>query len=474
MSKELKDLIDTIDSSNRAHSEISKMIAFLKNEVERLTFTIKEQKEVIQNQSVKLSSLEENNLPRDIIVLKEMVVNQREELIKKDKDIEILKKTLEEVTVELENSKQFNEENEELIYAQKTIVQLTEEKEILKRKLDKLQRIIASRNDEDLIDRDQQLIDAKKLLFQLTEENGIKSVKIESLKAENEDLTLKLEQVSHLNQELSKNIALATQSKEDVERQLIETQKKIEYLGEKLEIISNQRVDWVDDAQYQDEEVYLKENNANLHEENSNLKNIIHTNTSVIENLEQRCEKLSKELQENEAILEGKELQNEKKVEELNQKLKKIENANEQLNGLINELRKKEKEAKIPEKQAISLIGELDRNIPPSLFRIMYDRLEEDNKLMIKDFLISDLHSGSREARTYAIKTLSSIRSKEILNELKSIKSDDDWIVKLYLIKALSLFDKEDIKDTLKELTKDKDLDVRESADKLLSRINCN
>jgi len=87
MSKELKDLIDTIDSSNRAHSEISKMINFLKSEVERLTFTIKEQKRVIQNQSAKLSSLEENNLPTDIVILKEMVVNQREELIKKDKDI---------------------------------------------------------------------------------------------------------------------------------------------------------------------------------------------------------------------------------------------------------------------------------------------------------------------------------------------------------------------------------------------------
>ena len=69
MSKELKDLIDTIDSSNRAHSEISKMINFLKDEVQRLTFTINEQKKVIQSQSEKLSSLEENNLPKNMLII---------------------------------------------------------------------------------------------------------------------------------------------------------------------------------------------------------------------------------------------------------------------------------------------------------------------------------------------------------------------------------------------------------------------
>ncbi|MEJ2295510.1 MAG: hypothetical protein P8Y23_12180, partial [Candidatus Lokiarchaeota archaeon] len=124
---------------------------------------------VIQTQSAKLSSLEEDNLPTDIIILKDMVVNQREELIKKDKDIEILKKTLEDITSELEETQQFREENAELIYAQKSIVQLTEENEILNQKVKELQQIIAARKDEDSIDRDQQLIDAKKLLFQFTE-----------------------------------------------------------------------------------------------------------------------------------------------------------------------------------------------------------------------------------------------------------------------------------------------------------------
>ena len=61
---------------------------------------------------------------------------------------------------------------------------------------------------------------------------------------------------------------------------------------------------------------------------------------------------------------------------------------------------------------------------------------------------------------------------KEVLNELKAMKSDGDWIVKLYLIKALSLFDKEEVKDTLEILKTDKDPDVRESANKLLSQLS--
>jgi HEAT repeat protein len=92
--------------------------------------------------------------------------------------------------------------------------------------------------------------------------------------------------------------------------------------------------------------------------------------------------------------------------------------------------------------------------------------------IFLKDILIRDLSNSSREVRTYAIKTLSSIHDKEVLNELKAMKSDDDWIVKLYLIKALSLFDKEEVKDTLEVLKKDKDSDVRESANKLLSQLS--
>ena len=98
MSKDLKNLIDSIDSANKAHSDLETIIRYLKEEVQRLNFTIKEQKRIIQNQNAKISSFEEPAIPEDIQILKDLVITQREEIIKKDKDIEILTQTLQDVT----------------------------------------------------------------------------------------------------------------------------------------------------------------------------------------------------------------------------------------------------------------------------------------------------------------------------------------------------------------------------------------
>ena len=474
MSKELKDLIDTIDSTNRAHSGLSKMINHLKEEVQRLTFTINEQKKVIRSQSAKLSSLEENNLPTDIQVLKEMIVNQRQDIVKKDKDIEILKKTLEDISLELEETKQFREENEELIYAQKSIVQLTEENEILNKKVQKLQQALNSREDDKEIDKDQQLIDAKKLLFQLTEENGIKSVKIESLKAEIKELKSDLEKISDINQELANDLNLNSQSNEDLTIQLKNLREKIRYLQEKLQIMKNQQEKLGEDSQKREGIENLKENLEMLKEENFKLKNIIETNTNIIQDLRTQNEVLSEELEDRKIKEQEFQLQNENNIKELTQKLLKIENANQQLNITINELR--EKEQKIQNMKRSEEDEDIKRsflrNVNPDLFRLMYDRLSNDDQLKVKDILIQDLRNESREARTYAIKILSLIKDKEILKELKAMTFDQDWIVKLYLIKAFSRFDKDEVKDTLEELIKDPDPDVRESADKILTKFN--
>ncbi|GAI69300.1 unnamed protein product, partial [marine sediment metagenome] len=51
-SKELKDLIDTVDYTNKAHSDLENIISRLTEEVQRLNFTIDEQKIIIQNQII--------------------------------------------------------------------------------------------------------------------------------------------------------------------------------------------------------------------------------------------------------------------------------------------------------------------------------------------------------------------------------------------------------------------------------------
>jgi hypothetical protein len=50
-------------------------------------------------------------------VLKDLITNQRQDIIKKDKDIEILQQTIADISNEFENAQTFQEENEELIYA---------------------------------------------------------------------------------------------------------------------------------------------------------------------------------------------------------------------------------------------------------------------------------------------------------------------------------------------------------------------
>jgi len=99
MSKELKDLIDSVDSANQAHSDLETMNRELKEEVQRLNFTIDEQIRIIQNQESKLSNFPNGHIPEDIAVLKELVTQQRQDIIKKDKDVEILQQTISEITV---------------------------------------------------------------------------------------------------------------------------------------------------------------------------------------------------------------------------------------------------------------------------------------------------------------------------------------------------------------------------------------
>ncbi|MFX1588823.1 MAG: hypothetical protein ACFFC1_11750, partial [Promethearchaeota archaeon] len=242
MSKDLKDLIDSIDSANSAHSELETIIRYLKEEVQKLNFTINEQKRIIQNQKLKLSNFESSTIPEDVEVLKELLINQREELIKKDKDIEILTQTIEDITVELEKAKKFDEEDEEIVYSNKVIVQLTEENEIYRAEIEKLEARINDLEEAvqlyengDYKKIEQKLVDTKKLIFQLTEENGLNRVQIESLKKEIEDLQSSLHE-SELNKnqymyELENN----NQIIDGLKDKLSEYKEKIEYLQNKLE-----------------------------------------------------------------------------------------------------------------------------------------------------------------------------------------------------------------------------------------------
>ncbi|MFW9950881.1 MAG: hypothetical protein ACFFKA_12245, partial [Candidatus Thorarchaeota archaeon] len=108
MNKDFKDLIDSIDSTNKTHSELENMIKYLKEEVKRLNFTVSEQKQIIQEQSIKLNQIETSDVPKDIALLEQ-------DIAKKDKDIEILQQTIEDLSSDLERAEKFDEDDKELI-----------------------------------------------------------------------------------------------------------------------------------------------------------------------------------------------------------------------------------------------------------------------------------------------------------------------------------------------------------------------
>ena len=482
MSKELKDLIDSIDSANQAHSDLETMIKFLKEEVQRLTFTVNEQKKIIQNQK---SQISEDTIPEDIAVLKDLVADQRQDLIKKDKDIEILQKTIADISTELENAKDFEEESEELIYANKEIVQLTEENEVYKKQVKDLHNAIKELREAkeatvaSIDEESSELVDAKKLIIKLTEENGINRVQIEASKREIEELQKKQQESEEVKNQYLHELNEINKIVDQLTFDNDQYHEKVNYLQQKFEeTVRTQEEQFKEIGAGADYE----ENNQklfNLEVENNELKDIIKTNINIIENLKQRTQDLENELEgivksEDQKIeaLRKKTLEKDEELNNLNLKLQKVEAANEQLSDLIVEL--KIIEDSIEDHIQIKPIPKqtIFEPYPPTLFFKMYKLLSEDYKNLILNQLIDDLKSNNRDSRTYAIKILSAIKGKKIFNELKELVNDDDWIVKLYLIRALNNFEYSESVEILKKLREDKDPDVRKAAVEMISKLN--
>jgi chromosome segregation ATPase len=470
MSKDLKDLIDSVDYTNKAHSDLEIVISRLTEEVQRLNFTIDEQKIIIQNQKTNLSEFKENNIPEDIIVLKDLITNQRQDIIKKDKDIEILQQTIADISNEFENAQTFQEENEELIYANKVIVQLTEENETNRLEIENLNNKIKELHEqhvfkeEDIGEENQDLINAKKLIFQLTEENGISRVQIESLKQETERLKTNLQENDTAKSQYIHELDEANKIIDQLTFDTDQYHEKVNYLKQKIEeTVKFHEQTSPESVEIDDNLEEVKEGNLfQLEVENTELKDIINTNISIIESLKQKIEEFLTKISERD-----------EELEKLNVKFQKIENANKQLSDLIVELKVREDQVFDSTKTIITPDQIVFENLPPTLFFKMYKQLTNDSKDIIVAQLVDDLSRSNRDLRTYAIKVLSFIKGPKVFDAFKGLVKDEDWIVKLYLIKALQNFENIEKVDMLKELQRDNDIDVREAAIEMLSKSSC-
>ena len=486
MSKELKDFIDSVDSANKAQSDLEITIRGLKEDVQRLNFTIDEQKRIIEDQKSKLSSVQNDNTPEDISVLKELVTQQRQDIIKKDKDVEILQLTIAEITEELENVQKFEEENEELIYANKEIVQLTEENENFRLKVEELnntltnlQKELGSDNyKEATSEENSDLLDAKKLIIKLTEENGINRVQIETMKQEIEKQTKQNEEEIALKNEFSHELIETNKIIDQLSYDNDQYHAKVNYMQQKLEETIKLQEELPKDHKDSNEIEVLNLILVELERENNNLKSLVNSKISIIKNLKLNTPEMEKELGEKTTFerqkisdLQDKVYEKDEELNALTLKLQKFENANVQLSDLIVELKVRQDQRSENIEFESSSKKVVYEDLPPNLFFKMYRLLSENNKTTVVNQLIDDLNSETRDFRTYAIKVLSVIKGNRVFEVLKDIINDDDWIVKLYLIKAFRNFNEADTIPLLTKLLEDKDIDVREAAISMLSDI---
>ncbi len=470
MSRDLKDLIDALEEKNQEQTEFEVNVRDLKEEIERLKFTNKEQKRLIQEQKENLSKRLE--VPEDIQLLKDVIVSQRQEIKKKERDIEILEQKLEDIEVNNEISNP-SQENDDLIDAQKLIIQLTEENEMYQlneSSAKKLIKELTELNDKYLYDikklkrklekikTDTSKPDVNNKQFSETEPYSSQEVDklkkyIEDLEDENERIRKRIESADITHNNLLEEIEVISKQKSDLNQEISEKNIKIDVLNEKIETLKRQNNE-------------LKENIAF----NQNLENISKEKAEIEDFTDINNSEIVKSLKQ-----ENLELKN--SINKLSESRLSIENLkadNLNLNNVISELILNQSQVV---NHDIATNQFLPKFYQANLFMRIFNILDSPKKDLLIKILIQDLMTTQNDdIKRSIINLLSSIKDKRIYDVLIKMINDDDWLTKLYVIKSLYNFDDNDIKnnfaEALKKLLKDKDSDVREAASSLLSKIS--
>jgi chromosome segregation ATPase len=455
MSKDLKDLIDTVEKETKTRSELDTIIKSLKEEISRLKFTIREQQLLIEEQGDQIS-FAQSDLPSEINILKELIISQRGDLAKRDDNIEKLNEKIDELTEQMEisqNNVSKQHSNEELLEAQELILKLSEDRDKYQKQIKDLNRQIQSleleRNDlsesyQAQKEENEEMVNTKRLNFQLMEENGLLRNELESLKTQMQE---------RINNATSEKLELAT--------------AKIETLN----------------SQIQDYDAQLTNLKHELEDKNALSADLIE-NTEALEVANNKIETLTSQINDYDAQLSFLQREFEKKSQEFEKSLEEIEDLknqisiyqteNENLNSLLSDFQKN-KTIEIEENLSThSVAYDFPLLYQVSLFKRIYNFLDDTNKTTIINTLIKDLNNPKNDIKRNALRILSAIKDKKVYDAFLELVHDEDWLIRYNLIKALRNFDFEpdDFKDLLKILSKDADVDVRELAIKVLNEIS--
>ena len=477
MTPDLKDMIDSVEEKNKTQSEFEQTIKFLKEETTRLNFTINEQKLLIQEQKEKIKNSVE--VPEDMKILKDILMTQRQELKKKDKDINILEQKINELIEIADLNNNLGEhsiEKEELINAKKLIVQLTEENEMYQ---------INETN-------------AKKITAELMEENENLCSENESLKAQLRNLETNISKIEIEHQNLEE-INLTNNEADNLKIEVKDLQDAIINLKQKLE---NAEVEFKDSERTNSGIIELKEMNLILEEENKKLKRNLETTDNTCNKLIDEIDGYLNEISDLNKEISVKSI----KISALNEKFEILKSQNmelktrliepdknseliikslkeeiEHLNNIILDLKGNKSSSSIDLNQNLKGIQCMPNYYQNNLFMRIFNILDENNKDILIDSIIEDLTKTEdsnikRYIMTLLIDILSVLKDDRLYKALIELMHDEDWLIRLYLVKAINKIEIHELNERFKEqlelLLEDADLDVKEASEKILRSIH--
>jgi hypothetical protein len=485
MDKDLKDLIDTVEIETKTRAQLESQIKSMKEEINRLKFTIKEQHLLIEEQGDQIS-FAQSDIPSEINILKEMIASQRKDLTKRDENIEKLYDKIDELTSqeEIQKFESVERQNDELVEAQELILKLSEESEEYRNQIEDLKNQLESIESEKIdleetnktqTEENEEMVNIKRLNFQLMEQNGLLRVEIESLKAklqeridvvDSEELELANKKIRDLTTEIE---SLNAQLKEKTEAENIEeinlANKKIEDLTTEIESLNAQMKEKIEIANSEELEL------ANRKIEALGLE---------IDDYDAQLKFLQRELEtkpepailSTEDALEFAEMR--EQYENAKSELLKFQEENALLKNKLSELETQNIELIDIERSSNSIAYDFPEHFQISLFKRMYSLLDDNKKQAVINALIKDLNNQNNQIRRTSIKLLSEIKDKRVYDTFLELIHDEDWLIRYNLIKALRKFDFEskEFRELLKKLLKDSDVDVRELAAKMLNEIS--
>ncbi|MFX0025028.1 MAG: hypothetical protein ACFE8M_01340 [Candidatus Hermodarchaeota archaeon] len=285
MSKDLKNLIDGIESNEKETAVLQTKIDRLKELVEKQKKIIKAYEDIIEEQKTKISRM--YDIPDDVLELKELIVNQRALINEKERELEMTKGNVIEAQREMDYAKKQNiptqrkleefleltgnlkaelaEKNSEILLKNETIKNLENKVQEIQAFADKLQdeqvKLLSGMDQKwkteieniknehfeekkeltaKIAELDKFLLDFKLVSTEATSEAKDVKSRFEEIHQKYDDLINKVEQLRDEKREAEKKIRQLQEKVDEVEKFEDKNMKKIIYFDKLTQLMEKE------------------------------------------------------------------------------------------------------------------------------------------------------------------------------------------------------------------------------------------